>query len=111
MERGNLNAIRDFTDVRDIVKAYWLAVNKCEFGEVYNIASGKKVKIKNIIEILEKISGISIETKENPERMRPSDVTILVGNSNKFRKKTGWKPEILFEQTVEDILNYWLDRV
>jgi len=111
LECGNLNAIRDFTDVRDIVRAYWLAVNNCEFGDVYNIASGRKVKIGSIIEILEEISGITIEIKENPERMRPSDVIILVGNSNKFRKKTNWKPTISFKQTVEDILNYWLNKV
>jgi GDP-4-dehydro-6-deoxy-D-mannose reductase len=104
---GNLNASRDFTDVRDIVRAYAAAVEKCEYGEAYNICSGKAWKISQMLELLLSFTDKKIEVKQDPARMRPSDVEILLGDSTKFRQKTGWKPEIAFETTLEDTLNYW----
>jgi len=111
MSIGNLDAIRDFTDVRDMVRAYWLAIFKCEFGEVYNISSDKGVQIKDILKKLEMITGETPEYKTDVSKQRPSDVMILVGNSKKFRKVTGWKPEITFEQTIKDMYYYWLEKV
>ncbi|HOK40529.1 MAG TPA: GDP-mannose 4,6-dehydratase [bacterium] len=108
---GNLEALRDFTDVRDIVKAYWIALEKCEPGEVYNICSGKAYKIKEILNILLSMTKMKIEVKQDPSRMRPSDVPILLGDNTKFCKQTGWKPEISFEKTLEDILNYWREKL
>jgi GDP-4-dehydro-6-deoxy-D-mannose reductase len=107
IEVGNLNAARDFTDVRDMVRAYWLAINKCEPGEVYNIASGRTITIKHILSMLVKLSGVKVQVKKDPKRIRPSDISILRGDSTKFRKKTGWKPEIPIEQTLNDLLDYW----
>lgn len=104
---GNLEAKRDFTDVRDIVRAYWLAVKKGEPGEVYNIASGKAIAIGEIVDLLLTLTKIKIKIKQDPDRMRPSDVPILIGDYYKFQKKTGWKPSISFKQTVEDLFNYW----
>ncbi|GAI22848.1 unnamed protein product, partial [marine sediment metagenome] len=86
---GNLEAIRDFSDVRDIVKAYWLALEKCKSGEVYNICSGRGYKISEVLEILLTLSKVNIKIRQNPNKMRPSDVPILVGDSSKFRKQTG----------------------
>jgi len=108
---GNLEAVRDFTDVRDMVRGYWLAVLKGKPGEIYNIASGKGVKIGKVLEMLLKMSKVKITVKQDPSRMRPSDVPILLGDSTRFRKVTGWKPEIKFEKTLKDILNYWRKRV
>lgn len=110
---GNLDVERDYTDVRDMVRAYYLAVQKCEPGEVYNIASGKAWKISDVLNMLLSMSSKKdkIEIKEDPERMRPSDVPILLGDATKFRKKTDWKPEIPFEKTLEDLINYWRERV
>lgn len=109
---GNLSAIRDFSDVRDIVRAYVLAVEKCEPGEVYNISSGVGRKIEDVLGLLLSLSKIKgIKVKQDPSRMRPSDVPILVGDSTKFRKATGWKPQIPFEKTMEDLLNYWRKRI
>lgn len=108
---GDLSSQRDFTDVRDVVKAYLLSVQKCTPGEVYNIASGKTWEIKKVLEILLSFSKVKIDIKKDPERFRPSDVPILLGDSTKFRKKTGWKPEISFEKTLKDLLNYWRERV
>jgi len=109
---GNLNAQRDFSDVRDIVRAYWLAVNKGEYGEVYNICSEKVRTIQSILDLLLSISPVSnIHVKQDPSRMRPSDVNILRGDCSKFRKKTGWEPEIPFEKTVRALLDYWVRRL
>lgn len=111
MKVGNLESYRDFTDVRDIVRAYLLSVEHCDAGDVYNICSEKSWKIKDVLRLLLKKSRVSIQTQEDPERMRPSDVELLLGDCSKFRKKTGWKAEIPFEQTMEDLLNYWRARV
>ncbi len=108
---GNLKSRRDFTDVRDIVKAYWLAVENCEPGEVYNISSGKATSIKDILNKLIKTSEVEIRVAKDPERMRPSDVEVLMGDSTKFRELTGWKPEIPLQKTLEDTLNYWREKV
>jgi len=108
---GNLDAKRDFSDVRDIVKAYWLSLQKCEAGEVYNIGSGTAWAIREVLNMLIARSATPIKTKEDPARMRPSDVPILLGDSSKFHKATGWKTEIPFERTLQDILDYWRDRL
>ena len=108
---GNLSAKRDFTDVRDIVRAYWLCLEKCRPGEVYNISSQKAYSIREILNMLLEISKVKVKIKREPERLRPSDVPILIGDSEKFRKETGWMPEIPFEKTLEDLLRYWRERV
>ncbi len=108
---GNLEAVRDFTDVRDMVRGYWLAVLKGKPGEIYNIASGKGVKISKVLAMLLGMSKVKITVKQDPSRMRPSDVPILLGDSTRFRKATGWKPEIKLEKTLKDILNYWRKQV
>jgi len=109
---GNLDAKRDFTDVRDVVRAYWLASEKCKFGEPYNVCSGKSRSIKSLLELLLNLSEKKdIEIRQDPEKMRPSDVPVLWGDYSKFRKETGWEPKILFRKTMEDLLNYWRERV
>ena len=108
---GNLEARRDYTDVRDMVKAYWLATEKCKPGEEYNICQGKDWKIREVLDILLSYSKIKVEVKQDPARMRPSDVMVLLGDNTKFRQTTGWKPEIPFETTLLDLLNYWRERV
>jgi GDP-4-dehydro-6-deoxy-D-mannose reductase len=108
---GNLSAVRDYTDVRDIVKAYWLAATKGEPGEVYNICSGKGYAISQIVDMLKKFVKVDIRIEQDPARMRPSDVPILIGDCTKFHEKTGWKPEIHFEKTLKDILDYWRERI
>lgn len=104
---GNLEAKRDFTDVRDVVRAYWLALEKGVPGETYNIASGKCITIEEMLNKLLSYSTVSIEVKQDPTRLRPSDVEILLGDYTKFHKTTGWKPEIPLEHTLQDLLNYW----
>ncbi|MFL6294100.1 MAG: GDP-mannose 4,6-dehydratase [Thermoanaerobaculia bacterium] len=108
---GNIEAIRDFTDVRDMVRAYWLAVTKAKPGEVYNIASGSGISIRAMLDLVLSFSTVEVRTEVDPDRLRPSDVEILIGDSSKFRAATGWEPRIPFEQTVRDLLDYWRQRL
>ena len=104
---GNLEAKRDFTDVRDMVRAYWLAIQKGETGEIYNICSERTVQIKELLNKLLELSSRKVEIMKDPKRMRPSDNPILQGDCSKFRRRSGWKPEILLDKTLKDILEYW----
>ena len=104
---GNIDAIRDFTDVRDMVRAYWLAVTKAKPGEVYNIATGNGIKIREMLERLISLGKVEVKIEVDPERLRPSDVEILIGDASKFKADTGWEPRIPFEQTLNDLLDFW----
>lgn len=104
---GNIEAIRDFTDVRDMVRAYWLAVKHGTPGEVYNIATGKGIRIREMLDRIIELAHVQVKIEVDPERLRPSDVEILIGDSSKFRADTGWEPRIPFEQTLGDLLAYW----
>jgi GDP-4-dehydro-6-deoxy-D-mannose reductase len=108
---GNLDAVRDFTDVRDMVRAYHLALERGEPGEVYNVCSGKGYSVRQVVEILEGLAARRFEVVPDPARMRPSDVPRLVGDFSKFKAATGWEPRIPFEQTMKDLLDYWRARV
>lgn len=104
---GNLDAERDWTDVRDMVFAYALAVEKCPSGRAFNISSGISRRVRDLLELLLSLSGVEASVKEDPTRQRPSDVPRLEGDSGPFRKQTGWKPRIPWEQTLRDLLDYW----
>ena len=105
---GNLESVRTFADVRDAVRAYWLLITKCIPGEVYNIGGVETMKVGEMLNRLLGISSVkNIKIEVDPDRLRPSDVTLQIPSTNKFFKETGWKPEIKFEQTIKDTLNYW----
>ena len=108
---GNLESVRDFTDVRDMVRAYWLALERGEPGEVYNICSGRGYTARQVLEILLGLAHVKVRVEEDPARMRPSDVTLLVGDCARFRSATGWQPTIPFEVTLKDLLEHWRSRV
>jgi GDP-4-dehydro-6-deoxy-D-mannose reductase len=104
---GNLEARRDFTDVRDMVKAYVLALEKGAPGEVYNICSGKAYAIQEVLDMLLGMTKARIDVRQDPARLRPSDVPVLLGDYSRFHAATGWTPTIPFEQTLADMLEYW----
>jgi GDP-4-dehydro-6-deoxy-D-mannose reductase len=108
---GNLDSIRDFTDVRDMVRAYWLALERGEPGEVYNVCSGRGYSGHQLLDILLGLSHVKVEIQQDPARMRPSDVMLLIGDASKFRDITGWEPAIPFEVTLKDLLEHWRKRV
>ena len=108
---GNLKSVRTFCDVRDAVRAYWLLVNRCEPGEVYNIGGNRTMTIGEALNILLSFSTATFEVRVDPKLLRPSDVTLQIPSTNKFHAVTGWEPEIPFEKTLEDMLIYWRDEL
>ncbi|KKP70327.1 hypothetical protein A2X44_01285 [candidate division CPR3 bacterium GWF2_35_18] len=104
---GNLDVTRDFTDVRDIVKAYILAVEKCKVGDVYNLGSGKGYKVRWLLDKLIQFSGENIKIEIDKKKLRAVDNPVTICNYGKFHKDTKWKPQIPIEKTLEDIFNYW----
>ena len=112
IETGNLDAVRDFSDVRDVVRAYRLLGERGEPGEVYNVCSGQGTAIRRILDILlelAKTPDISIQL--DPDRLQPADVPIQVGDSTRLRALTGWKPAIPLRQTLQDVLDFWRQRI
>lgn len=109
---GNLDSIRTFADVRDAVKAYWI-LDRNMAGEVFNIGGNVTMTIREMLNKLLKLAETSekITTKKLPGKLRPADVTLQIPDTAKFRKATGWKPRIPFEETLEDLLNYWREKI
>ena len=108
---GNLEAQRDFTDVRDVVRAYAMLIEKGKSGETYNVGSGHAVSIREILELIISLSHQNIKVEIDPNKLRPVDVPIIEADTTKLRKLTGWEPEITLEQTIKETLNYWRERV
>ncbi len=108
---GNLSPARDFTDVRDVVRAYHLTLLHGEPGEVYNVCSGTPRTIRSLVDLLRERATVPIEVEVDPERYRPADVPVIYGSAEKLREATGWEPQIPFEQTVEDVLEEWRESV
>jgi GDP-4-dehydro-6-deoxy-D-mannose reductase len=111
IKTGNLSSKRDYTDVRDIVKAYCSAISECDEGDVYNICSGNAISMQDVLDKLLSHTDMAIKHETDAARMRPSDVTVLLGDFSKFYNKTRWKPEISVDNMLLDLLNYWRDEV
>jgi GDP-4-dehydro-6-deoxy-D-mannose reductase len=103
---GNANVRRDFTDVRDVVRAYWLALESAPPG-VYNVCSGESVAIAEILEALTARTQLEVTTRTDPKRFRQREVNEIQGSHDKLTNATGWRPEIPLDQTVQDMLEWW----
>jgi GDP-4-dehydro-6-deoxy-D-mannose reductase len=108
---GNLSARRDFTDVRDVARAYYLAVTLGQPGEVYNIGSGRSYEIRAVLDMLVSFSHVSVRVQQDPDRMRPSDTPDIRCDASKLCQATGWRPEIPLEQSLRDVLDDWRKKV
>ncbi|MBI5606386.1 MAG: GDP-mannose 4,6-dehydratase [Deltaproteobacteria bacterium] len=108
---GNLKSVRTICDVRDAVKAYWIMVQRCRPGEVYNIGGKQTVTIGEGLEKLLSFSSKKLKVKVDPTLLRPSDVTLQIPSTEKFSEETGWKPEISLEKTLRDILDFWREEL
>lgn len=107
---GNLTPARDFTDVRDVVEAYRVALLHATAGEVYNVSSGKAITIQSLLDHLIACTGLDIEVRTDAGRYRPADIPIIYGSSARLLRDTGWSPRIPIRQTIEDVLDEWRDR-
>jgi len=108
---GNLDAVRDYTDVRDVVRAYSALLERGAPGEVYNVCSGRGLRIRELLESLIGLSRVAVEVRVDPERLRPADVPALVGDPRRLRETTGWEPRIPLTDTLRDLLEDWRQRV
>ena len=111
LHTGNLNNIRDFTDVKDLVRAFEAVADKGKKGEVYNAARGEATTLLDIIRILEKLTGVKVDIHMDADRVRPMDSPAAVADINKIAKDCGWKAEIPIEDTVKELLDFWRQRV
>jgi len=108
---GNLDAVRDYTDVRDVVRAYWALLERGEGGTVYNVCRGTGHRIREMLDLLLAGSTARVEVRVDPERLRPSDIPVLVGDPSRLRAATGWEPTIPLERTLADLLDFWRQKV
>ena len=104
---GNLEAKRDFTDVRDVVHAYVLLAEKGQAGETYNVGSGHAVSIGDVLKLVLKQSAVEIQVEVDEEKLRPVDVPIMEADVRKVWRDVGWKAQIQLEQTIGDMMEYW----
>ena len=111
LQVGNLDAVRDYSDVRDVVRAYWALLDRGEAGEVYNVCSGRGRRIRDLLEVLLAASGAKVEVRVDKDRLRPSDVPALVGDPARLRAATGWQPRVSLEDSLRELLQDWRQRV
>ena len=108
---GNLDSVRDFTDVRDVVRAYWALLERGAPGQVYNVCSGGGVRVGDVLQRLIALAGVDVEIRQDPGRFRPSDIPVLVGDPGRLQKATGWAPRLGLDRTLSDLLEDWRTRV
>jgi GDP-4-dehydro-6-deoxy-D-mannose reductase len=104
---GDLSIVRDFLDVRDVVRAYHLLFEKGKAGEVYNVSGGVGISLKEVVARMCDLLGVDPEVTTDPHLVRPSDNHIIIGDASRIHRDTGWKPEVSFEKCLEDLVNYW----
>ncbi len=111
VEVGNLSAARDFTDVRDVVRAYTLMLEHGQPGDVFNVCTGQAHTMQSILKTLVSLSAVPVQVREVPERVRPVDIPVLYGTYERLRQRTGWAPRFTIEQSLRDVLDEWRGRV
>jgi GDP-4-dehydro-6-deoxy-D-mannose reductase len=104
---GNLESVRDFTDVRDVVRAYWLSLEQASGGDVFNVGSGKGHTVQTILDTLLSLTPVDVTVELDSERLRPSDVPISECDSTKLKQATGWRPQIELRHSLADLLEGW----
>jgi len=107
VEMGDLKVRRDYTDVRDVVRAYLLAMERCAAGETYNVTSGKPLVIQEGVDHLCSLALVPVQVKSSAAKFRPHDIPLLTGDPSKFRAATNWQPEIPFTKTLSDLLEHY----
>jgi GDP-4-dehydro-6-deoxy-D-mannose reductase len=107
---GNLDARRDFTDVRDVVRAYWALFDRRSEEAVFNVCSGRAYRIGEVISLLEEIAGFNVEVISETEKTRSYDTLLFVGSNERLHRATGWSPSIAFRDTLRDVFSYWQAR-
>jgi GDP-4-dehydro-6-deoxy-D-mannose reductase len=110
MKVGNIDTKRDFTDVRDVVRAYWSLFDRNSDNDVFNVCSGRAIAIREILDMLRDIAGVSVDVVREQHRVRPYDVPMVVGSYDRLKRATGWSPSIPIRKTLEDVFEDWRKR-
>lgn len=108
---GNIEIIRDFLDVRDVVDAYYKLLINGQRGQVYNVCSGYGIKLKDLIEIITRILKVDVKIEIDSSKIRPSDNHIIIGDNSKIKSELNWQPQYSLEQTLEDMIEYWKHKI
>jgi len=108
---GNMEVTRDYTDVRDTVKAYWAIIAGGQPGRPYNVCSGKGYPLAELLKIITSFSAKKIMLTPDPSRLRPVDIPILIGSPRRLKSETGWEPKITIDRTLRDLYNYWIKQL
>lgn len=108
---GNLDSVRDFTDVRDVLRAYWLLLERGEPGEVYNVCSGRGTRIGDLLDLLIRISGLDIEVRVDPQKVRRAEIPEIVGDPSKIKSAVGWQADVPLDRTLRYLLDGWRERL
>jgi GDP-4-dehydro-6-deoxy-D-mannose reductase len=108
---GNLDVTRDFSDVRDVVDAYFALIEHGRRGEVYNIGTGRETRLRDVLDTLMRIAGVRAELSTDPTRVRPDEQQRMVADVTKIERDTGWRARIPLEDTLQDILDDWKGKV
>lgn len=106
---GNIDVRRDFSDVRDVCRAYAALLTKGRSGEIYNVCSGTSHSLRELLERLTKLAGVRVEVRVDRSRLRPSDMEELRGDNDKMMKDTGWSPAVPIDETLRWLLDFWID--
>ena len=109
VKTGNLAAVRDFLDVRDVVRAYLLLLERGAPGEVYNVASGVGRRLADCFDLLARLIGVDAHAEQDAALLRPGDIPVLIGDATRLRTATGWSPQIPFERTLQDLVDAQAD--
>jgi len=107
LTHGNLDSVRTMIDVRDAMEAYWIALERCEVGEAYNIGGKTTITVGEVLERLVRLAEARIPTRCDPSLLRPADVTLQIPSVEKFTQATGWQPRYTFDESLNDLLEYW----
>jgi GDP-4-dehydro-6-deoxy-D-mannose reductase len=107
---GNIDLIRDLTDVRDVINAYALLLKKGKTGEIYNVCSGKGRSLRDVLDAMLNKLSVKVELKVDEKLLRKGDIQSIIGSNKKLKSDTGWEPKISFEQSIDDLLGYWNEK-
>jgi GDP-4-dehydro-6-deoxy-D-mannose reductase len=108
---GNLDTQRDFTDVRDTVRAYQAMVERGQPGHIYNVCSGRPMLVRHLLDGLVALARVPVAVETDPARFRPNDTPVIVGDPGRLMNELGWAPRVPMEQTLRDLLDYWRETV
>jgi GDP-4-dehydro-6-deoxy-D-mannose reductase len=100
---GSLSSARDFLDVRDVVEAYLALARRGEGAQIYNVCSGRAVTIRDVLRELISIARVPVEVREDPQRVRATEIPLSVGSAEKLREATGWQPKIMLDRSLRDV--------